>query len=696
MDLHDPVTTIPGVGESYAKKLNNLGITTIQDLLYHIPHRYLDFRTISAIRIAEVDQAYTVVGTVLEITTSYTRRGKKITQATLSDDSGTLQLIWFNQTYISKLIQPGDTIRASGKISWWDRKKAIVAPLWQKATDHDETTGQLIPIYPETEGVTSNWLHKTVTTAWEKIKHAIEEHLDTELLRQFELPKLEQALETLHFPQDPQHAEQARRRLAFDEMLALQKQSQQRRVAWNQQKVTFRYNVTENGQKIVDFIANLPFELTDAQHRVVKHILDDLEKAQPMNRLVQGDVGSGKTVVAAIAAYVAHLTKQQTIFLAPTEVLAQQHADSLQQLFKEYGIRLARVTGSKKDDNFHTAHIIVGTHALFHQKDLLNPSGLVVIDEQHKFGVEQQKTLIAPADTAPHLLTMTATPIPRSIALTIYGDQDLSLIDELPPGRLPVKTWVVSDTKRPDAFTWIKDQILTEQMPRAEGLLKMPQSGLYPYETDEHLLGEASNSPSSSTPAQAIIVYPLIEDSDHETMADVRAATTEFEKLTKTFAPLKVALIHGRLPAKDKNKIIEDFRNGNIDILVTTSVVEVGIDAPGASIIAIENAERFGLATLHQLRGRVGRRGQQAYCFLFTASDDEITNQRLKAMETYHNGLKLAEIDLELRGPGQIFGTRQHGIGELKFAKITDIALIEKTREALALIDRSEILNTNL
>lgn len=681
MSLHDPVTELPGVGESYAKKLQKLNINTVKDLLYHIPHRYLDFRKISPIRIAEVEQAYTVIGIVSEITTAYTRRGKKITRAVLSDDSGTIQLIWFNQTYVSKLIQPGDTIRASGKISWWDRQKAIIAPLWQKTTDQEEITGQIIPIYPETDGITSNWLHKTATTAWEKAKHAIEEHLDTELLRQFELPKLDRALETLHFPQDPQQAEQARLRLAFDEMLELQRQSKKRRDAWNKQKVLFHYDVSGNGQDIIDFIANLPFQLTDAQHRVVKHILDDLEKGQPMNRLVQGDVGSGKTVVAAIAAYVAHLAKQQTIFLAPTEVLAHQHAESLRQLFKDYDIRLARVTGSVKDDEFHNAHIIVGTHALFHQKNVLNPPGLVIIDEQHKFGVEQQKALLSPQESAPHLLTMTATPIPRSIALTIYGDQDLSLIDELPPGRLPVKTWVVPDAKRTNAFVWIKDQIVNKQMLQ--------------HETDKYFSKEASSS-SSSTPTQAIIVYPLIEDSDHETMADVKAATTEFEKLTKTFAPLKVALIHGRLPAKDKNKIIEKFRNGVIDILVTTSVVEVGIDAPGASIIVIENAERFGLATLHQLRGRVGRRGQQAYCFLFTSSDDEITTQRLKAMETHHNGLKLAEIDLELRGPGQLFGTRQHGIGELKFAKITDIALIEKTREALALIDKSEILNTNL
>lgn len=691
MNLTDPITTIPGVGESYAKKLEKLGINSIKDLLYHIPHRYLDFRAVSPIRQTAIDQTYTITGTVDEITNSYTRRGKKITQAFLTDESGTIQLIWFNQTYLTKIIRPGDTIQASGKVTWWDRQKAIIAPLWQKTDQNDintDITGALIPIYPETEGITSNWLHKTIRTAWEKCKHFLEEHHTESFLQQFELPKLPDALEALHFPKDPAYAEHARKRLAFDEMFAIQKLSKLRRDAWNRQQVLFRYDGSEHGQNIVDFISRLPFELTDAQHRVIKHVLEDLMKPQPMNRLIQGDVGSGKTVVAAVAAYAAHLAQQQTIFLAPTEVLAQQHAETLEHLFKDYDLQIARVTGSKKDDGFHTASIIVGTHAVFHHKEVLNPSGLVIIDEQHKFGVEQQKTLIAPTDTVPHLLTMTATPIPRSIALTIYGDQDLSLIDELPPGRLPVKTWLVPDAKRADAFAWIKDQILLtkeKRMPRAEGLPKLPQSDSYSYETDEHFLGEAS---SFNLPAnQAIIVYPLIEDSDHETMADVKAATTEFEKLKKTFAPLNVALIHGRMPAKDKNSIIDNFRTGTIDILVTTSVVEVGIDAPGASIIVVENAERFGLATLHQLRGRVGRRGQQAYCFLFTSSTDELTLQRLKAMETHHNGLNLAKIDLELRGPGQLFGTRQHGVGELKFAKITDIELIEKTRQAVDLLN---------
>lgn len=690
MHLTDPITTLPGVGESYAKKLEKLGIHTIQDLLYHIPHRYLDFRQVSAIRNTEIDETYTVVGTVTEISNTYTRRGKKITQAVLVDDSGTIQLIWFNQTYLTKVIRPGDTVRSSGKITWWDRQKAIVAPIWKKVEESEQIEGNILPVYPETEGITSSWLAKTIQSAWKATKHAIIEHLPESIYTKFDLPDLPQAIETLHYPQDIQTTHTARKRLAFDEMLMLHRQSKKRRDAWNKQQVLFTYDTPSHSQKIVDFIAQLPFDLTDAQHHVIKHVLDDLAKNQPMNRLIQGDVGSGKTVVAAVAAYAAHLSQQQTVFLAPTEVLAQQHAETLNNLFKDQEIQLALVTGSKKDNDFHTAHVIVGTHALFHQKDLLNPSGLVIIDEQHKFGVEQQKTLIAPADTAPHLLTMTATPIPRSIALTIYGDQDLSLINEMPPGRLPVKTWLVPSQKRNHAYDWIKNSITQRKsheqgwVARGGGPPEKPNSDVM---SEEYFLGEERGR---THPVQAIFVYPLIEDSEHETMADVKAATTEYEVLKEVFAPLQIALIHGRMPAKTKNQTVEDFRNGKIDILVTTSVVEVGIDAPGATIIVIENAERFGLATLHQLRGRVGRRGQQGYCFLFTSSDDELTLQRLKAMETHHNGLKLAEIDLELRGPGQLFGTRQHGIGELKFAKITDIDLIEKTRQALEVLDASE------
>lgn len=648
MSLTNPVTTLSGVGEKYAKKLEKLGIFTVYDLIFHIPHRYLDFSKVAQIKNIQIDETYTITGTITEIKNTYTRRHKKITTATVQDETGSIQLVWFNQVFLTKVLFAGDRIRASGKVSWWDRKRAIIAPVWKKIDEGEPAIGDILPIYPETEGVQSNWLTKIVKSAWQKNKHLLVETLHESILHDFNLPTLVETLETLHFPTDLTKTEQARYRLAFEEVFSIQKESQKRRMQWNNQPAPFVVDMAKHNDGIINFIAKLPFTLTDAQHRVAKHLLTDLSKNRPMNRLLQGDVGSGKTVIAAIGAYIAHLHGYKTVILAPTEVLAQQHASTLQELFKEHALTIAIVTGSTKTDEFHAADIIVGTHALFNQKDTIERLGLLIVDEQHKFGVEQRAQLVTGQKITPHVLAMTATPIPRSIALTLYGDQDLSVIDELPPGRLPVKTWVVPQIKRQDSYNWIREQI-----------------------------SRMNGSP------QAIIVYPLINESEHETLTDVKAATSEFERLQKEFGSLRLALIHGRLPAKQKNQIIDQFRSGNIDILVTTSVVEVGIDAPSASIIVIENAERFGLSTLHQLRGRVGRRGQQGYCFLFTATDDDLTLTRLKAMETHHNGLELAEIDLKLRGPGQLFGTKQHGVGELRFAEITNIKLIEDTRKAL-------------
>ena len=652
MPLSHSVTKISGVGESYAQKLQRLGISTILDLLYHIPHRYIDFSRHMPIHQLQPDETVTVTGTVTEISNSYTRRGKRITTAYISDNTGMVPVIWFNQTYLTNVIREGDTLSIAGKTSWWSRELAIIAPLWEKHTE-DSIPGlkRILPIYPETEGITSSYLRKIITHAWEEYQCFLQDTLHETIVQTHALLSLHDALKSLHFPEDEATPRQAQYRLAFEEMYNLQKRSNARRIRWNEQTPTFVISHDISERILGNFPKSLPFELTSAQLRVIREIIEDLSNKQPMNRLLQGDVGSGKTVVSAAAAYAAILSGQPAILMAPTEVLAQQHFETIKEIFKNQPhITIALLTGSTRSEDVSHADFIIGTHAIFYNLDVIPDAGLVIVDEQHKFGVEQRAALTKRQDgLTPHILTMTATPIPRSIALTVYGDQDLSRIDEMPPGRKKVKTWLVPDSKRSDAYSWINKQI----------------------------------SDSTEPPVQALFIYPLIEESEHESMQDVQAATKAYTQLSQRFSKHKVALIHGKLPAAEKNKIAQSFREGDIDILIATSVVEVGIDAPHASIMIIENAERFGLATLHQLRGRVGRRGQQAYCLLFTNAAEETTIERLKALETHHDGLKLSEIDLRLRGPGQVFGKQQHGVGELRFASITDLDLIAKTREAV-------------
>ncbi|HUS59761.1 MAG TPA: ATP-dependent DNA helicase RecG, partial [Nevskiaceae bacterium] len=422
----------------------------------------------------------------------------------------------------------------------------------------------------------------------------------------------------------------------------IQLASLKRKLTWQKQKLAYQFNIDQ--EKILKFSQNLPFELTSAQKRALREIFADLAKNTPMNRLLEGDVGSGKTVVAAAAIFVAYLNGIQSALMAPTEILANQHFKTLNQLLIPLGLKISLLTGGQKktESNFD---LIIGTHALIHKRAKFKKLGLAIIDEQHRFGVEQRAKLIHQGKT-PHVLTMTATPIPRTIALTLYSDLDLSVLDEMPPGRQKVKTWVVPPQKRKSAYQWIKKQI-------------------------------------KATKNQAFIVCPLIEESQHETLQAVRAVTSEFKKLKKEIFPdLKLGLLHGRLKSQEKRDILEKFKEGKLNILVSTPVVEVGIDIPQATIMMIEAAERFGLAQLHQLRGRVGRSNQQAYCLLFSEQLNEKTLKRLKALQQINIGMKLAEFDLQLRGPGEIYGTQQHGFTQLKVASFSDLPLIKKTKKA--------------
>lgn len=648
MNLQTPINQAGRSYKLYASRLEKLGITTLEDFLWHLPSRYEDYSLVSKIADVQIGETVTVQGHVVAIKNQYLSRGriKSMQKATIADETGTLELHWFNQPYLAKTITEKSIISASGTIKRFGRTLSIQSPTYEIFYNDNAPaihTARLIPIYPETQGVSSKWLRRQVYTMLEQYKDELSEYLPEELLKKNRFLLLQEALQTIHFPKTREDAETARLRLAFDEFFLMQLASIVRRTSWREEKHTTPYKIHEFQQKIDEAIDSLPFTLTTAQQKAIDEILQDFRKNKPMNRLVQGDVGSGKTIVAAVAMYAAFLNGYQSVLMAPTEILAQQHFASIKKFFEPFNIQIDLITGSNKlkPTALKKTNILIGTHALLSEKVTLEKLGLVVIDEQQRFGVEQRGLIKKKGDN-PHLLTMTATPIPRTIALTMYGDLDLSYINEMPKGRKRVKTWLVPPEKRDKAYAWIKKEIL---------------------ETD----------------SQAFIVCPFIEPS--ESMQTVKAVKMEYEHLQKEIYPdLKLGLLHGKLKAKEKDAVLADFKNRKYDILVATPVVEVGIDIPNATIIMIEEAERFGLAGLHQLRGRVGRGDKQSYCLLFTGSKNALQSERLKGMETLFSGAELAELDLKLRGPGNLYGTAQHGIPTLKVASFSDTQLIQKAK----------------
>ena len=649
MDLDSSVGEIPLVGPVYQKRLEKLKIRSIRDLLYHIPIRYNDFSQMAKISHCRVGETLTLRGSLNSLKNQYTKSGKKIQIAEVEDSTGKITIVWFNQPFLTRTLYPGTDLSLSGKIDWFGTKKAMVSPEYEITRLGAETvhTGKIVPVYPETYGVSSKWLRTKIKLAYLTCGEEIKEYLP----ETYGFITLPEAIMSIHFPNTLKDAEVARRRLAFDELYFLQSQSLKRKHAW--QKNRAAYQLTINKLAIDKFKNSLPFTLTKSQDLAVNEILADLQKPFPMNRLLEGDVGSGKTVVAATAAFAAFVNGYQTVIMAPTQILAQQHFNTLKQLFSKLSnsVKIKLVTSATSIEQSKSFDIFVGTHALIHQKLNLDKVALVVIDEQHKFGVEQREHLIKKSgqgQIAPHILTMTATPIPRTVALTFYGDLDLSTLTEIPAGRQKITTWVVPPEKREGAYGWIDSQI-----------------------TDHD--------------SQVFVVCPLIEESKKETMKDVKAVTAEHKKLTRLFGKPKVGLLHGRLKAEEKTKVIKRFRNRDISLLVTTPVVEVGIDIPNATIMVVEAAERFGLAQLHQLRGRVGRGLSKSYCLLFAESPSEKALKRLNAMRQNLSGFELAELDLTLRGPGEIFGLRQHGIPDLKIASWRDIDLIKKAKEVVKL-----------
>lgn len=645
MKLEDKVDKLPFVGAAYQTKLKKLNIETIKDLLNHVPNRYKDFRQKTKISGLFAGETVTVEAELSSIRNVYTKSGKVMQIAKFKDDTGDLEVVWFNQPYLVKNFHEGEVFSLSGKVSPRRGRLTLVSPEYEKVKDESKVhTGRLVPIYPETAGVSSKWLRRRIKQAFINTKDKLEEFLPENVLKKNDLPKIKKGYAFVHFPKTLESAEDGKRRLAFNELLFLHFQSIKRKLEWKKKRTAHPLEVDD--EKVEGFINSLPFELTDSQKRSIDEILSDIKKGKPMNRLLEGDVGSGKTVVAAVASFVSFMNGYQTVFMAPTQILAEQHFNTLKEILSSFKVRVSLVTSDGVKADLGRTDVFVGTHALIHDKVDFENAALVVIDEQHRFGVRQRALLSKKAgkDKTPHILTMTATPIPRTVALTVYGDLDLSTLDELPKGRKPIKTWVVPPKKRDDAYDWLQEQI--------------EEKGV-----------------------QAFVICPLIEESDKELMKQVKAATKEYDRLKKILPNLKLGLLHGKLKSKEKNKVLNSFKEKKIDVLVSTPVVEVGIDVPNATIMIIEGAERFGLAQLHQLRGRVGRGRKKSFCLLFTESSSKRVKKRLDSLQKTMSGFELAELDLKLRGPGEVFGTKQHGFPELRIASWNDAKLIKSAKK---------------
>ncbi|HVZ58770.1 MAG TPA: ATP-dependent DNA helicase RecG [Patescibacteria group bacterium] len=639
MDFTQPISAGDRSLKMYATRLAKLGIVSLHDLLYHIPSRYEDYSLHSTIAQVQEGELVTLQGQITDLKNTYTRSHKTLQKVTITDGTGSITLHWFNQPYIVSNLTEGETLSVSGRIEIFAQKKSLIAPEYEVVHNTPPLhTGRIIPIYPETRGVSSKWLRRRIAHLLSELDDQLE-FMPDEIKQQHDLLDLSLSLRQIHFPNSLELAEKARRRLSFDEVFLLQLSAQERKKQWRVQKKGKVLQITKD--QLDQFVTSLPFVLTGSQTQAVLDLVEDLELDHPMNRLLQGDVGSGKTVIAAIGCYIAYLNGFQSALMAPTEILAQQHFSTLGTLLKPFGIQVGLLTSSTKLARSTSYDVVVGTHALVAQNINFTRLAFIAIDEQQRFGVKQ-RGILREKGSNPHLLTMTATPIPRTVALTLYGELDVSYLTEMPKGRKKIKTWLVPNEKREGAYHWIREQIRLHN-------------------------------------SQAFIICPFIEES--ENMQSVKAARTEFELLqTKIFPDLRLGLLHGKLKAKEKEEVLKTFHDRKLDILVATPVVEVGIDIPTATIMLIEGSERFGLAQLHQLRGRVGRNDMQSYCLLFTEATSDSSLMRLKAMETISQGAALAEYDLKLRGPGEMYGVRQSGTRTLKIASFSDLKLLEEAK----------------
>lgn len=644
MRLSDELAQISKSFKNYASRLEKLEIRKVEDLFYHLPSRYEDFSLEALISSLQPGEVVTITGTVTKLPNPYTNFARKIQNVEITDETGSIEAVWFNQPFLLKTLHKDDKISISGQIKSFKGKLVIQPTEYELIYEKGERlhTGGLIPIYPETRGVSSKWLRRQIHNALHKTEE-VENILPEKTLKKYGFTSRKESLLKVHFPKSVKEAQEARAMLSFEEVFLLNLRMFERKKSWEGQKVGVKIDIENYESEVEKFIAGLPFELTAGQKVAWKEIKENLGQRKPMNRLLQGDVGSGKTIVAATAIFLVFKNGLQSVFMAPTEILAEQHYQTLKKFLTPYGIRIGLVTGStkenKKEEDFD---VLVGTHALLEKNVAFKRLGLIVIDEQQRFGVTQRGILREKGEGV-HVLTMTATPIPRTVALTLYGDLDISLLSEIPKERLKIKTWLVPPEKRVGAYSWIEKEIRKNK-------------------------------------SQAFVICPFIEES--ESMQTIKAATTEFETLRKNIFPkLKLALLHGKLKPREKEKILTDFRAKKYDILVATPVVEVGIDIPNATVIVIEAAERFGLSQLHQLRGRVGRGEKQSYCLLFTDSKNPQTLGKLKELEKIHLGTEIAELDYKLRGPGEIYGKLQSGQKTLKIASFSDFKLLEEAKK---------------
>ncbi len=638
LKLTDSVSKIPKIGPKNKLLLENLGIFSVGDLVYHIPQRYEKF---SKKKITELmfNEKASVNGILISINNIFTRNRKKLTKAVIKDDSGKMEAIWFNMHYLSKSLEVGEMYEFSGLVGSTGSKLNFISPSVKKIEKDIKNDSETIAIYSLTEGVTSNFLREKILFSLENLE--IEEFFPREILEKYNFLPLKETLKELHFPSNIDKVSEIRERLEFEELFLELLTVESRKNNWKEKLNSHIF--TDYSDEIIKLEKSLPFNLTDSQKRSIDEISKDLLKPTPMNRLLEGDVGTGKTLVAVFASYLTHLNQCKVVYLAPTEILAKQHFATFQKYLERLGVKVLLKTGStKKKIKESEFDVIIGTHAILFDDSEIKDLGLIIIDEQHRFGVEQRSKLLNIYDKkiVPNLLTMTATPIPRTFALTLYGDLEISILDAPPNKDKKITTFVIYQNKRDDMYKWILEK----------------------------------NEP-------AFIVCPFISESENEDFSQVKSAEKEFETLSQgIFKNKKVGLLHGKMKAKEKDEILSNFRDQKIDILVSTPVIEVGVDIPDANIMVIESAERYGLASLHQLRGRVGRGQKEGFCIVIPSTGSKKSMERLKNLEKYNNGLELAEVDLKLRGEGDIYGKMQSGFKNFRFADISNLKLLEKAK----------------
>jgi ATP-dependent DNA helicase RecG len=654
--LSQPVTALPGVGAATARRLAKLGAETIWDLLYVFPHRYDDYSVLKPINRLEYGEQVTIIGTIWETRARRTRSNQVMVQTIISDGTGRIQATWFNQPWLAERLPAGTQIVISGTVEQYLGRKVFNSPEWEPLSEELLRTGRIVPVYPLTKGLRSHKMRQVMKTAVDRWAPRVPEPLPGSLRERQEFYALPEAIFQSHFPESREALHAARRRLAFDELFSLQLGMLAQRREWQAEP---GIPLPPEPDQLRRLIEELPFALTDAQKRVMAEIGSDMAREVPMNRLLQGDVGAGKTVVAAAAMVIAVAGGTQAALMAPTEILAEQHFQGLQKMLAALGMTVRLLTGStppaEREEIYAglaqgTIQVVIGTHALIQETVQFHRLGLAVIDEQHRFGVDQRAALREKGGSGgngqqrqpnPHLLVMSATPIPRTLALSMYGDLDISILDEMPPGRQEIITRWIRPSERERAYAFVRGQV---------------QKG-----------------------RQAYIICPLVEESEK---IEAKAAVEEHARLqNEVFPDLQLGLLHGRLAGAEKEAVMRAFKEGENDILVSTSVIEVGVDVPNSTVMVIEGANRFGLAQLHQFRGRVGRGEHQSYCLLVSDAVSGDAEERLTALEQSNDGFMLAEKDLEIRGPGEFFGRRQSGLPELRLASLLDIELLELARD---------------